>query len=110
MARNVSIDQEDLIVHDKATNSIAALADTIIDERPNPEAEFLAAERERVLKVRIKRALRKVSATNRKAMLMRVVDGLRTREVAETLAVSGSTVKTRNRRAKAQLRAALEAS
>jgi len=99
--RETSIDQTDLIVHDKATNTYPQLIDTIvIDKAHVPEALLLAKERA----VTLKAALAKIDPRLCQVLVLRAIDGFDTQETADALGVSISTVKTRTRRAKIRLR------
>ena len=71
----------------------------------SPEEAAGAAER----RVLLRKALLRLSAPQREIIVLRDLEGLSTREVAEVLQISEDNVKTRLHRARVALRAALEA-
>jgi len=72
----------------------------IVDWCCLPEKELMSSEASEF----ISNAMRKLSDSNRAAFLLRDVEGLSTREAAETLAISESALKIRLMRARMQLR------
>jgi RNA polymerase sigma-70 factor, ECF subfamily len=70
----------------------------------DPEASFEAAERRALLR----KALLRLSGTQREVIVLRDLEGLSTREVAQVLHISEDNVKTRLHRARVALRAVLE--
>ncbi len=75
----------------------------IIDWCCLPEKELMSSE----ARIHIKKAINHLSEANRATFLLRDVEGLSTRETAETLDISESAVKVRLMRARMQLREAL---
>ena len=71
---------------------------------PDPEARTLAGERERALAA----ALGKLARPYREAVVLRDVEGLSYEEVADALAISVGTVKSRLSRGRLELRRRLE--
>lgn len=72
----------------------------IIDWCCLPEKELMSSE----ARIHIKKAINHLSEANRATFLLRDVEGLSTRETAETLDISESAVKVRLMRARMQLR------
>jgi len=72
----------------------------IVDWCCLPEKELMSSDASEF----ISNAMRKLSDSNRAAFLLRDVEGLSTREAAETLAISESALKIRLMRARMQLR------
>jgi RNA polymerase sigma-70 factor, ECF subfamily len=75
----------------------------IVDWCCLPEKELLSAE----TMVHLQDAIDTLSEANRAAFILRDIEGLSTREAAETLDISESAVKVRLMRARMQLREAL---
>jgi RNA polymerase sigma factor (sigma-70 family) len=76
------------------------VSDTLADSRPNPEVECIRSERhEHILEF-----LTELSPSMRRAIQMRDLDGLTTREVAKTLGLSEGTVKAQISRGRSKLR------
>lgn len=84
---------------------IAELPSTHPDGRPLPEEEAIIGD----LVDRVHRAVESMTPLHREVYLLRDVEGLTTEEVARRLGISAAAVKSRLHRARAELRAALNA-
>ena len=76
-----------------------ALAHELIDAGPNPETMCAQAEMDETLR----RALLRLSPTQRSAIQLCELDGFSTREAANALGISNNTLKSRISRARARL-------
>lgn len=92
----VSIDQE-------SDQSEQALAYRIPDSRPNPEDIYAREERARMFR----RALRSLPPAHQRAVWLRDIKGMTTREAAEALGVRAGTVKSQLHRGRLGLRKAV---
>jgi RNA polymerase sigma-70 factor (ECF subfamily) len=88
----MSIDQ-------KLDRDEVALADRITDPGPNPEEMYARKERLQILE----RTLRSLSEAHRSVLWLRDVQGMSTKEAAETLGLNTATVKTQLHRARLKL-------
>ena len=76
------------------------VSDTLADERPSPESEYIEAE----LHGNLMRSVTDLPPALRRVVQLRYMDGLTTNEIARILGVPGGTVKTRVSRARSKLR------
>lgn len=90
---------ETLSLDQDRENDGAALAHELIDARPNPETMCAQAEMDETLR----RALLRLSPTQRSAIQLCELDGFSTREAANALGISKNTLKSRISRARATL-------
>jgi len=101
VTRNLCIDQirrrrirppaEDLLAQDNEW----AMPDTA----PDPEQSWLTGERQRL----VYEALRHLNGTSREMILLKEIQGLQLKEIAEMLALPIGTVKSRSNRARLEL-------
>ena len=85
-----SIDQEAINEND------FGIADLLVDPRPNPEEEYIAEERSRILA----RMLEDLPATSRTVVHLMDIDGFPGKEAAQILGISPSALKARHHRAR----------
>lgn len=71
----------------------------LADSRRNPQEQTISLDRRRL----IQRALRRLSRQNREMILLKDIQGLNLREIADLLAVPLGTVKSRSSRARVEL-------
>lgn len=76
-----------------------AFANALVDARPNPETVCAHTEMEETLSA----ALARVSSKQRVAFQLREIAGFSTREAAQALGITASTLKTRVSRARAAI-------
>lgn len=88
------------------SNRREPLLATLAEPDKDPEQETLARERERALRS----ALRGLKRIYREAVVLRDLEGFTYEEIAETLAISVGTVKSRLARGRQELRKRLEGS
>ena len=86
----ISIDQE------ISSEDAVCVAHVLVDPRPNPEEEYLAQERSRILA----QTLADLSPTSQTVVHLMDIDGLPGREAAQRLGISLSALKARHHRAR----------
>ena len=92
--------KQGLIADFKRGESDTTVGSSLPSKSASPEAQAIAGERER----RIMRALGEVKQEYRVALILREIEELSYEEIAETLAVSIGTVKSRIARGREELR------
>lgn len=112
IARNLCVDQSRRAKHRKAQSLDAPMSNsadsgTLLDVVPSTE---IASDRQAVnkeLQVRLQEALARLSEEQREVFLMRQVQGMAFKEIAEVVGVPENTVKSRMRYALERLQRAL---
>ena len=111
LARNLLVDHFRRTRLDRATDSLNAsdpdgptLADRLADPRPSPEHHAAGLE----LKVRIQQALAKLSPELREAVVLRDLEDMDYKEIAQVLRIPEGTVKSRISRGRGELARLLE--
>jgi RNA polymerase sigma-70 factor (ECF subfamily) len=74
-------------------------SDVLVDERPNPEQVCAQAEQRRILN----QGLRGLSGPQRRALSLRCLEGMTTKEAADALGLSEGTVKSQIHRGRRKL-------
>ena len=109
LARNLLVDHFRRTRLERATNSLdagypgeedgASLADRMADPHPTPEAHASGME----LKVRIQQALAQLSPELREAVILRDLEDMDYKEIAQVLRIPEGTVKSRISRGRGEL-------